>query len=191
MNSFYNREELEKIGFKKIGKNVLISRKASIYSPCEMSIGSNVRIDDFCILSGKIQLGNYIHISAYCGLFGGEEGIYISNFGTVSSKTNIYALSDDYSGEYMTNPMVSEKYRNVVEEKVVLKKHVIVGAKSLILPGVVLGEGSSFGAMTLINTSSEPWSIYVGSPMKKIRNRSKNILKFEKEFLDEVKNNER
>lgn len=33
MNSFYNREELEEIGFSSIGSNVLISRKASIFAP--------------------------------------------------------------------------------------------------------------------------------------------------------------
>lgn len=48
---FYSREQLEKIGFKSLGKNVLISDKSSIYSPENISIGNNVRIDDFCILS--------------------------------------------------------------------------------------------------------------------------------------------
>ena len=52
MDSFYSRSELEHIGFATIGKNVLLSRKASIYSPAMISIGDNVRIDDFCILFG-------------------------------------------------------------------------------------------------------------------------------------------
>ena len=51
MDSFYSRSELEHIGFATIGKNVLLSRKASIYSPAMISIGDNVRIDDFCIVS--------------------------------------------------------------------------------------------------------------------------------------------
>lgn len=52
--SFYTHDELAEIGFKSCGKNVLISRKASIYSPAKIEIGDNVRIDDFCILSGVI-----------------------------------------------------------------------------------------------------------------------------------------
>ena len=44
MDSFYSRSELEHIGFATIGKNVLLSRKASIYSPAMISIGDNVRI---------------------------------------------------------------------------------------------------------------------------------------------------
>ena len=48
---FYSREQLEKIGFKFLGNNVLISDKTSIYSPENISIGNNVRVDDFSILS--------------------------------------------------------------------------------------------------------------------------------------------
>lgn len=48
---FYTREQLEKKGFKSIGENVLISDKTSIYSPQNISIGNNVRIDDYCVLS--------------------------------------------------------------------------------------------------------------------------------------------
>ena len=62
MNSFYSDEELKKIRFKSLGENVLISKKASIYSPEKIIIGNNVRIDDFCILSGNIQIGNHVHI---------------------------------------------------------------------------------------------------------------------------------
>ena len=53
MNTFYSKEELENIGFAEIGHNVLVSKKASIYKPELIEIGNNVRIDDFCILSGK------------------------------------------------------------------------------------------------------------------------------------------
>ena len=62
--SFYNEEELKEIGLKVYGKNVLISRNATIYGADKISIGDNVRIDDFCILSGNISLGSYIHIAA-------------------------------------------------------------------------------------------------------------------------------
>ena len=48
---FYSREQLEKIGFKSLGENVLISDKTSIYFPKNISIGNNVRIDDFSVLS--------------------------------------------------------------------------------------------------------------------------------------------
>ncbi len=64
MNSFYSRKELLSLGFKKIGKDVLISRKASFYNIEKIEIGNNVRVDDFSILSGKIKIGSYVNISA-------------------------------------------------------------------------------------------------------------------------------
>jgi len=182
LNSFYTSDELKQLGLGCFGKNVLVSRKASIYGADKIIIGDNVRIDDFCILSGKITIGNYIHIAAYTALYGGDKGIVIQDFAGISGRTSIYSVTDDYSGETMTNPMISEKFKNIQSEKVVIERHVIIGSGCVVLPGVLLGEGSSFGAMSLINRSSEPWSINIGIPFRKVKNRSKNILELEKEF---------
>ncbi len=85
-SSFYSENELAEIGFKSFGQNVMISKKASIYGAGSIEIGNNVRIDDFCILSGKIKLGDYIHISAYSSLFAGDKGIEMKDFCTLSSR---------------------------------------------------------------------------------------------------------
>lgn len=183
---FLNREDLEKLGFKSIGKNVLISDKCSIYNPEKISIGDNVRVDDFCILSGDIQIGNYIHISAYSALFGGA-GIVMQDFSGLSSRGTVYSVSDDYSGEFLTNPMVPEKYRKVQYEKVVFEKHSLVGAGSIILPGVILKEGTAVGANSVVAKSTDGWSVYAGTPAKKIKNRKKDLLELEKKLLEEVK----
>ena len=76
-NSFYTREELLSLGIKSVGENVYISRKSSFYGCSEISIGSNVRIDDFCILSGKIEICDFVHISAYVALYGGTKGYFL------------------------------------------------------------------------------------------------------------------
>lgn len=181
MDSFYSKEELKKLGLHSVGKNVKISRKASFYGVSKISIGSNVRIDDFCILSGKIDIGNYIHIAAYSALYGGDEGITLEDFVNISSRVCIYSISDDYSGNSMTNPMIPDNLKEVVSQKVHLQKHVIIGSTSVVLPGVILEEGSAFGSFSLINHNSEPWSINAGIPYKKIKDRSRNILNIEKE----------
>lgn len=183
MNSFYDDEELKNIGFKRIGCNVKISRKCSIYGSENICIGSNVRIDDFCILSGKIQLGNNIHVAAYSALYGGTDGIVIEDFANLSSRVSIYSVSDDYSGETMTNPTVPDKYKNVQSAPVYIGRHSIIGSNAVVLPGVTVAEGSSFGSFSFINHDSEPWSINVGIPFKKIKERSRNLLQFEKEYL--------
>ena len=113
MTSFYNENELKEIGFKSIGKNVLLSRKASIYGAKNISIKGNTRIDDFCILSGNLSIGSHVHITAVVFLFGGDSGIVLEDFVGVSSRTAIYAKSDDYLGEGLTNPTIPDKYRKI------------------------------------------------------------------------------
>ncbi len=185
MTSFYSVDELKEIGFKSVGNNVLISRKASIYSPSEISIGNNVRIDDFCILSGNITIENYIHIAAYTALYGDIEGIYIKNFANISSRVAIYAVNDDYNGYSMTNPMISEKYKKMQRGKVVIEEHVIVGSSCTIIPNVALKKGCAIGSMSFVNKSCEEFMIYAGIPIRKIKNRHKDLLNLEKEFLKE------
>ncbi len=183
MNSFYTDAELKTIGFKEVGENVKLSRKASIYSPEKIILGSNVRIDDFCILSGNITLHNYIHIAAYTAIYGGNCGVFIEDFVNLSSRVCIYSVSDDYSGEYLTGPMVPDALRNVHEEAVYIGKHVIIGSGSMVMPGAIIGEGSAFGAYSFINHSVDPWTISVGIPCRVIKERSKKVLDLETQLL--------
>lgn len=185
MSSFYSRRELKEIGLKSFGENVLISKKCSIYSPQTIQVKDNVRIDDFCILSGEIQIGNNIHISAYTALYG-AQGIVLEDYVTISGRNMIYSVNDDYSGEYMTNPM-NNKHSNVSGGPVIFKKHVIVGCGCVVLPNVILEEGTAIGAMSLVNKSTQPWNMYVGTPIRLLKERSRNLLKHvTKEELDQV-----
>lgn len=178
-HSFYDQEELEKLPFKYIGRNVLISRKASFYNMEEIYIGDFVRIDDFCILSGKINLGNYIHISAQSALYG-AMGIEMEDFSGLSPACRIFSMTDDFSGEYMVGPLIPENLTNVTGGKVRIGKYVQVGTGSVILPAVTLGEGVAVGSMSLVNKSLDPWGIYAGIPAKYIKERSKRIIELAK-----------
>lgn len=178
--AFLSRENLELIGFKKLGRNVLISEKASIYNPQNITIGSNIRIDDFCILSAGekgIEIGNYVHIACYVSLIG-LELIKINDFVGISSKTAVYSSSDDYSGNFLTGPMIEDQFKNVDHRPVIFEKYSIIGAASIILPGVIIGEGTAVGALSLVNKDLESWGIYIGSPLKYIKKREKEMLSF-------------
>ena len=185
MSSFYTKEELKSVGFKYVGGGTLISRKASIYGAENISIGQNVRIDDFCILSGKIEIGNYVHIAAGVMLFGGEDGILLRDYVGISSRSVIYAASDDYSGQYMTNPTVPEQYRHIISKTVCMEKHVLIGTGCTVLPGVRIGEGTSVGSMSLVNQSLDAWGIYVGIPCRRMKERSKDLLLLERNMFAE------
>ncbi len=185
-NSFYTEEELKELGFQECGNNVLISKKTSIYSPENMKIGNNVRIDDFSVLSGKIIIGNYVHIATHNSIFGGKAGIFFEDYSGVSSRCAIYAVTDDYSGDYMTNPTVPEEFVNIIEKTVIVGKYADIGTGSTVLPGVHIGEGCSFGAMTLIAKDTKPWGFYMGYQCVRLKERSKKLLAFEKRLHERL-----
>lgn len=186
ITSFCTEQELRNIGLQSIGKNVCISKKASFYDAGNISVGNHVRIDDFCILSGKINMGSYIHISAYTALYG-KYGIILEDFVTVSGRVFIYSQSDDYSGDFMTNPMLPGHLRHEISGAVTLGKFAIVGAGSIILPGVTIGEGAGIGAMSLVNTDVERWKIYAGIPARMKKDRSKKLLELYKKYQETLR----
>ncbi len=180
---YYTEKQLQKLGFKYIGKNLKISNKASIYNCDQIEIGDNSRIDDFCVISGKIKIGRNVHITPTCLVAGGEKGIIFEDFTTIAYGVQIFTQSDDYSGKTMCNSTVPKKFKEEIFKEVILKKHSIVGAGSIIMPGVILEEGTSVGAMSLVLKSTEPWGIYVGNPVKRLKDRKKDLLELEIEYL--------
>ena len=182
--AYYTKEQLQNLGFKYIGKNVKISDKASIYNCDQIEIGDNSRIDDFCVVSGKIKIARNVHITPMCLVAGGEKGITFEDFTTIAYGVQVFTQSDDYSGKTMTNSTIPKEYKNEFMQEVILKRYSIVGAGSIIMPGVILAEGTSVGAMSLVLKSTEPWSIYVGNPAKKFKNRNQGLLELEKKYLE-------
>lgn len=178
--------ELNSIGFASVGVNVQVSDKASIYGAARISLGDHVRIDDFCILSageGGIGIGSYVHIAAYTSLIGAGI-IEIADFAGLSSRVSIYSSNDDYSGTFMTNPMVPSDFTRVTHADVFVGRHVIIGSGSIVLPGVTLEEGVAVGALSLIKNNCEAFGVYHGNPAKRIKNRKRDLLELEKAFLD-------
>lgn len=175
--SFYTEEEVLGLGFKSVGQSVLISRKASIYSPERISIGNNVRIDDFCILSGQITIKNNIHIAAYCALYGGG-GIIMEDNSGLSPRCTLLSATDDFSGEYLVGACVDDMYRHIIKGTIVLKNFVQIGSGTMVLPNVEIGEGAAVGAMSLVKKNLPEWSICFGIPAQKYKDRKKEMLQF-------------
>jgi len=178
-NSFYTNEELLGIGLKNTGRNVLISRKASIYSPENISIGDNVRIDDFTILSasgGSIEIKNHIHIAAFCNLIG-KGGIVMDDYSGLSSRVSLYSATDDFSGNYLIGPIMEGPCFNVISGRIKLEKYCQIGTNSSVFPNVVVGEGSILGAHSFTKSNIQPWEIHAGIPAKFLKKRKSGLLK--------------
>ena len=187
--AFLTTGELTRMGFGSLGKNVLISDKASIYNPAGIHLGDAVRIDDFCILSAGpdgMYIGDFVHIACYCGLMGAGK-ITMEAFSGLSAKVMIYSSTDDYSGNTLTNPTIPAQYKNVYTAPVLLGRHVIVGANCIILPGTVIGDGAAVGSMSLVKGKLDSHYIYGGVPAKQLKERSQKYKELEQQYLDSLK----
>ena len=181
--TFLDRKSLEAIGFCDLGKNVKVSDKAVIYDANKISIGDNTRIDDFCVISGRVSLGRNVHVAVFSNVAGGSLGIKFEDFSGLAYSVNVFTQSADYSGAALTNPTVPKEFVNDSSAAVVIGRHVIVGAGSIIFPGVILAEGCSIGAMSMVTTSTEPWGVYVGIPAKRLKDRTRELLQLERNYL--------
>ncbi|WP_289769498.1 acyltransferase [Helicobacter bilis] len=190
-NNFYSIDELKELGITipENPTNIFISKKASLYNTERISIGNHVRIDDFAVLTGDIRIGNFVHIAPGAILAAWRVGIVLEDFCGISYHVKLLAASDDYNGECLTNSTIPERFKSIKASQLILQKHCIVGAGSVILPSSKgLSEGVSVGALSLVSRPTKPFGIYFGNPAKRILERSKNILTLEKEFLEFLKN---
>lgn len=180
----YATEELQSMGFAGLGENVLVDRTARFYGAEFISIGSNVRIDAYSVLSaGKqgIFIGNYVHLAVGVILVGGGR-IDIEDFCGLSARVAVFSSSDDYSGGGLINPTIPDQFRNITVAPVVFRRHAIVGAGSVILPGVTIGLAASVGALSLVNKSVPDFMIVAGNPLRKIGFRDRSIIEKEEQF---------
>jgi galactoside O-acetyltransferase len=181
---FLTIEQLSSLGFRKLGKNVKISDKAVIYNPDQVEIGDHSRIDDFCVVSGKVTIGRNVHVAVFCNLAGGTEGITLDDFSGLAYSSQVFSQSDDYTGLTLTNPTVPAKYKKERKAAIHIGRHCIVGTSALIFPGVHLADGCSVGAMAMVTKSTEPWGVYAGIPARRVKERKRELLALEKEYLD-------
>jgi acetyltransferase-like isoleucine patch superfamily enzyme len=185
---YYASSELREFGFRAVGDNVRISKNCTVVGAENIEIADCVRIDGYCSLfashSGSIRLGSFIHIGSYCCLSAGA-GITMEDFSGLSQGVRIYSRTDDYSGEWLTNPTVPAQFTGVISGPVKIGRHAVIGAGSVILPRLEIGEGAAVGALSLVKKSLDPWGVYFGAPAKRLKARSRKLLELERRVLDD------
>jgi len=183
-NIFFNINEL-----KHCGKNVIIGKTVRIRYPHLVSVGDNCIIDDFTYISAELELQGYNHISSGCKIIGGSKSkLIMKPFSTFSPNVVIAAGSDDYLSGIAT-PMVDIEFKGNVEYGTVsIGRHSIIGTGSVILPNIIVNDGATVGALSLVNKNLDEWALYAGVPVKKIKIRDKGkILELENQFLNKNK----
>lgn len=175
---FYNRDELSAIGFTEIGNDVLVSRKVSFYQ-LTGKIGDNSRIDDFAIVKGNVEIGRFVHISAYCIIAAIQGKVTFEDCSGLSSGVAVYTASDDYRAPVLNNPTVPEQFTKSITGDVFFGIGSLVGAHSVVLPNTIIGDGASIGAFSLVRGTVGEGDILVarGAGVQVKGNRDARIIR--------------
>jgi galactoside O-acetyltransferase len=184
---FLDSQELQSLGVGCVGRNVAVHSTCVLVGLENISIGDHVRVDPFsCLIAGtgRIEIGSHVHIASHVFLSGGES-IEIGDFSSLSRGVTIYTRNEDYSGLALTNPTIPVKYLRLTAGRVVVGRHAVVGAMTVVFPRVTIGEGSATGALSLIKGDIEPWSIYAGVPARRLRERRRDPLALEAQLTEE------
>jgi acetyltransferase-like isoleucine patch superfamily enzyme len=180
----YGRDELQAI-LGEVGENVQVHRSVLFFNGKRIRAASNIRIDCFSLVSAGdegIEIGHNVHIAAGVHIYGGGGKILLHPFVGLSSRVTVYSASDDYREGYLTGPTVPDELKKVKCAGVTFGRHTIVGAGSVIMPGVVTGTGAAVAALAFVNQSVPEFTIVAGNPAREIGTRGKLLLELEKKL---------
>lgn len=125
-----------------IGKGVIIRPSAQITYPWKVSIGENSWIGDEVVL---YSLGK----------------IDIGSNTVISQRSYICTGTHNYK----------EKNFPILSKKIQIKNQCWLATDVFVSPGVTIYEGTVVGARSTVVQDLEPFSVYIGSPAKKIKDR--------------------
>lgn len=128
------------------GNNVSLYSGIQIWGDGEITIGDNVAIgkDTVIFAHQPMYIGNDTSIAGQCYIIDSDHGIKRSSL-------------------IREQPLESES--------IYIGSDVWIGAGSKVLKGAYISDGSVIGAMGLVNGYTEPYSVNIGIPVKKIKDR--------------------
>jgi acetyltransferase-like isoleucine patch superfamily enzyme len=176
------------LNFKSIGRGVMISRHASIYYPENITIGDNVRIDDFCVLVGSagLTIGSHVHLAVYNAVHASSAPITIGDFGGYGARCLWLTATDDFTGISLHGPIVPDKYKVMTTGPIITELYTHMGTNCVVMPGVTLHEGAAVGAFSFVNRDCFSYSLYAGIPAKFRRAINRDVMpRMAAEFLEE------
>ena len=167
------------------GNDFFINDNTCITRPHLAKIGNHVSIDFGFYCTTGLKLGDYIHISQHVSVIGGEKtSLNMEDFTFISTGARMICGSDLFMGDGLIGPMIPDEYKDTqILKPINLERFSGVCANSVVMSGVTMAEGSVLGANSFLKISTEPWTIYGGSPAKPIKNRcKKKMYEYSKEL---------
>lgn len=158
--------------FASLGEGVTVSPLAKIIQACKVHLGDHALVDDFAFIMGgdRTSIGRYVYVACFVSITGGGT-FEAGDFSVLGPGCRIVAGTDDFNGNSLANSTIPDRFRGVHRSFVRLAPYSVVGANTVVLPGVTVGEGAVAGACSVVTRDLAPWTINWGIPARPMKNR--------------------
>lgn len=141
------RNMIFRLIFKRFGRQSLLDYRCYVRYPWRVSIGDNVAVNRNCEFYPSMQ---------------SDEGIItLEDNAVLGPGVVLLTASHDYTSLRLPD----------ISGPIMIGRHAWVGAKSIILPGVRIGEGAVIGAGSIVTKDVPAYCIAVGNPARVIKDR--------------------
>jgi acetyltransferase-like isoleucine patch superfamily enzyme len=159
----------------------IISPNTRIRSPQHVDIGAYSIVDDFCYISTRVRIGLCSHVASGCSIAGGEEHMFtLGDFSSLSSGVKVWCASNDFVNDLVciVPAGCGDVGARPIAGDVSMADYTGAGANSVIMPHTHVPEGTVIGALSLVPAGAvlEPWSVYAGVPVRRIRARNRDAV---------------
>ena len=180
--------------FRQVGPGVVFGRNITLRHPHKISLGKNCFIDDYAVLDAKgeknqgLQVGANVYIGRNTILSCKEGSILIDDYCNISANCSLLSETEIRLGKYcflaghcylvaggnhtFDDPSTPIMFQpSLTKGGIVIGEDVWLGAGVIVLDGVRIGQGSVVGAGSVVTEDLPEFSVAVGSPARKIKDR--------------------
>ncbi len=149
--------------------SVLVHRLANI-ATSDLICGEHCRIDAFVTLTGKVKLGSNCHIGTGAAIFG-SHGFEAGDLVGISPGAQVFTATTDVDADCLAYHAEAQFEAKPKAGPVKIGFGTAIGANSVVLPGVTIGQQVQVGANATISKDLADFGVYVG-PGKYLRDRT-------------------
>jgi len=169
LNRSHGTGEFTIDSFKRLGENVVFERGVLVFHPENIEIGDNVYLGHNTILKGYYKnnmiIGDHTWIGQQCFIHS-AGGLRVGKCVGIGPKVTIMTSQHETS-----NRDLPAYFTPIEFKEVVLEDGCDIGAGSILLPGVNVGEGAIVGAGSVLTHDIPAYEVWAGVPARRIRER--------------------
>lgn len=142
-------------------------------SDCQAQIPDSTKIWQFCVVLPDAKVGENCNVCSHCFI---ENDVEIGNNVTVKCGVQLWdglRVEDDVfigaNVSFTNDRYPRSKQYPVSFEKTVIRKGASIGAGSVILCGIEIGEKAMIGAGSVVTKSVPAGELWVGNPARFVR----------------------